>query len=295
MLRHNYYQLTAGDVVEYMTHNNNTPPVLVRRLEPGARGAVMHVHWDSFDPADTDADADADGGGGGATGGGQGGDGDPEAVTAQQARLWSLAPRTSALAVGRGAFTLGTSRARPTESLRVPTLTLAGCLPAQRGATVKLDLAAASPSTDFTAWPEFHNGTAAALCSAACNRFELSALSSVLSSATPPDTPTYSADCGALGLAERCEAHGLEDEGAGGRHLLCSGGACLNVSFTQAPRRIDGVLFLWVGSVLLPHRSALLGIDARAALAPHNRERAIVRGLLDAVAPMIEGKNRTGP
>ena len=96
--------------------------------------------------------------------------------------------------------------------------------------------------------------------------------------------------CGALGLAERCEAHGLEDEGAGGRHLLCSGGACLNVSFTQAPRRIDGVLFLWVGSVLLPHRSALLGIDARAALAPHNRERAYRTGLLDAVAPMIEEK-----
>ena len=84
----------------------------------------------------------------------------------------------------------------------------------------------------------------------------------------------------ALGLAERCEAHGLQHEGAGGRHLLCSGGACLNVSFTQAPRRIDGVLFLWVGSVLLPHRSALLGIDARAALAPHNRERAIVRACL---------------
>ena len=110
---------------------------------------------------------------GGGQGGGQGGDGDPEAVTAQQARLWSLAPRTSALAVGRGAFTLGTSRARPTESLRVPTLTLAGCLPAQRGATVKLDLAAASPSTDFTAWPEFHNGAAAGLALAARTKGEL--------------------------------------------------------------------------------------------------------------------------
>ena len=115
----------------------------------------------------------SDGGGGGAAGGGQGGDGDPEAVTAQQARLWSLAPRTSALAVGRGAFTLGTSRARPTESLRVPTLTLAGCLPAQRGATVKLDLAASSPSTDFTAWPEFHNGAAAGLALAARTKGEL--------------------------------------------------------------------------------------------------------------------------
>ena len=113
-----------------------------------------------------------DGGGGG--GGGQGGGGDdPEAVTAQQARLWSLAPRTSALAVGRGAFTIGTSRARPTESLRVPTLTLAGCLPAQRGATVKLDLSAASASADFTAWPEFHNGAAAGLALAARTKGEL--------------------------------------------------------------------------------------------------------------------------
>ena len=128
---------------------------------------------ESARPTPISLGSDGGGGGGGATGGGQGGDGDPEAVTAQQARLWSLAPRTSALAVGRGAFTLGTSRARPTESLRVPTLTLAGCLPAQRGATVKLDLAAASPSTDFTAWPEFHNGAAAGLALAARTKGEL--------------------------------------------------------------------------------------------------------------------------
>jgi anaphase-promoting complex subunit 1 len=51
---------------------------------------------------------------------------------------YTLAPRTACLSVGRGAFTLGTARARPTEALRVPTLTLAGCLPAQRNATVGL-------------------------------------------------------------------------------------------------------------------------------------------------------------
>ena len=103
---------------------------------------------------------------------GGGGDGDPEAVVAQQARLWSLAPRTAALSVGRGAFTLGTDRARPTEALRVPTLTFAGFLPAQRNATVKLDLAAASAG-GFYGWPEFHNGVAAGLALAARTKGEL--------------------------------------------------------------------------------------------------------------------------
>ena len=110
---------------------------------------------------------------GGGDGGGGGGDGDPEAVVAQQARLWSLAPRTAALSVGRGAFTLGTDRARPTEALRVPTLTFAGFLPAQRNATVKLDLAAASAGSDFSRWPEFHNGVAAGLALAARTKGEL--------------------------------------------------------------------------------------------------------------------------
>ena len=95
------------------------------------------------------------------------------AVVAQQARLWSLAPRTAALSVGRGAFTLGTDRARPTEALRVPTLTFAGFLPAQRNATVKLDLAAASAGSDFSRWPEFHNGVAAGLALAARTKGEL--------------------------------------------------------------------------------------------------------------------------
>ena len=90
--------------------------------------------------------------------------GDPEVVVAQQARLWSLAPRTAALAIGRGAFTLGTARARRTETLRVPPLTLAGRLPAQRGAVVALDLqAAGAAGADFARWPEFHNGVAAGL------------------------------------------------------------------------------------------------------------------------------------
>ena len=97
-------------------------------------------------------------------GAGAGEGGDPEAVVAQQARLWSLAPRTAALALGRGAFTLGTARSRRTEPLRVPPLTLAGRLPAQRGAVVALDLAAGGAAgAAFAQWPEFHNGVASGL------------------------------------------------------------------------------------------------------------------------------------
>ena len=100
--------------------------------------------------------------------------GDPEAVVAQQQRLWALAPRTAALAVGRGAFTLGTARCRPTETLKIPVLTLAGCLPAQRGAVVALDLTASGTAgAEFTHWPEFHNGVASGLALAAQARGEL--------------------------------------------------------------------------------------------------------------------------
>ena len=38
---------------------------------------------------------------------------------------------------------------------------------------MKLDLAASSSSTDFTAWPEFHNGAAAGLALAARTKGEL--------------------------------------------------------------------------------------------------------------------------
>ena len=101
---------------------------------------------------------------GAAEAGGAGEGGDPEVVVAQQARLWSLAPRTAALALGRGAFTLGTARARRTERIKTPPLTLAGRLPAQRGAVVALDLAAGGAAgAAFARWPEFHNGVASGL------------------------------------------------------------------------------------------------------------------------------------
>jgi anaphase-promoting complex subunit 1 len=87
----------------------------------------------------------------------------PEQVAALQGRLWAQAARTCALALGRGAYTLGTSRPLPTEVLPVPRLVLTGTLPAAHNATVALDLAAASAPADFLVWPDFHNGCAAGL------------------------------------------------------------------------------------------------------------------------------------
>ncbi|XP_052185110.1 anaphase-promoting complex subunit 1 [Diospyros lotus] len=80
----------------------------------------------------------------------------------QQAQLWQLAQRTTALPFGRGAFTLATSSTLLTEALTVPKLVLAGRLPAQQNATVNLD-----PNIrnipELKSWPEFHNAVAAGL------------------------------------------------------------------------------------------------------------------------------------
>ncbi|CAK9172113.1 unnamed protein product [Ilex paraguariensis] len=80
----------------------------------------------------------------------------------QQAQLWQLAQRTTALPLGRGAFTLATTCTLLTEALTVPKLVLAGRLPAQQNATVNLD-----PNIrnviDLISWPEFHNAVASGL------------------------------------------------------------------------------------------------------------------------------------
>ncbi|XAR71918.1 hypothetical protein NMG60_11018372 [Bertholletia excelsa] len=80
----------------------------------------------------------------------------------QQAQLWHLAQRTTALPLGRGAFTLATISTLLTEALTVPKLVLAGRLPAQQNATVNLD-----PNIrnipELKTWPEFHNAVAAGL------------------------------------------------------------------------------------------------------------------------------------
>ncbi|XVF84048.1 hypothetical protein PTKIN_Ptkin16aG0543300 [Pterospermum kingtungense] len=79
----------------------------------------------------------------------------------QQAQLWQLAQRTTALPLGRGAFTLATIYTLLTEAFTVPKLVLAGRLPAQQNATVNLDPSIRSIQ-EFT-WPEFHNAVAAGL------------------------------------------------------------------------------------------------------------------------------------
>ena len=83
--------------------------------------------------------------------------------TQHQSRLIMLATRTAALPVGRGAATLGTVVAKPTEALQTPTLCFAGSLPTQQHAVVNLDLTAPDAPKDFANWPEFHNGAASGL------------------------------------------------------------------------------------------------------------------------------------
>lgn len=80
----------------------------------------------------------------------------------QQVQLWQFAQRTTALPIGRGAFTLATIYTLLTEAFTVPKLVLAGRLPAQQNATVNLD-----PNTrniqELKSWPDFHNAVAAGL------------------------------------------------------------------------------------------------------------------------------------
>ncbi|CAN6469882.1 unnamed protein product [Victoria cruziana] len=80
----------------------------------------------------------------------------------QQAHLWQLAHRTTALPLGRGAFTLATTCTFMTEALVVPKLVLAGHLSSQQNATVNLDPTMRN-LTELRSWPEFHNGVAAGL------------------------------------------------------------------------------------------------------------------------------------
>ncbi|GAB4821235.1 hypothetical protein N2152v2_008281 [Parachlorella kessleri] len=94
---------------------------------------------------------------------------DAEGAQMQQVKLTTLAVRTMALPLGRGALTLSTLHPLPTEPLHIPVLCMAGRLPEQNNAVVNLDLSAAPPAPgsgafcDYTAWPEFHNGVAAGL------------------------------------------------------------------------------------------------------------------------------------
>ena len=109
----------------------------VRRLLRSSAPVPLRLHGDG---------ADGEQGGGGA-----------------QPRLWALAARTCALALGRGALTLATWRPLPTQPLPLPQLCLSGALPAAHNAVVALSLSAAGAAASWTVWPEFHNGVAAGL------------------------------------------------------------------------------------------------------------------------------------
>ncbi|GAB2272646.1 hypothetical protein Dimus_007470 [Dionaea muscipula] len=80
----------------------------------------------------------------------------------QQAQLWQIAQRTTALPLGRGAFTLATTYTLLTEALAVPKLVLSGRLPAQQNALVNLDQNVRNIQ-ELQVWPEFHNAVAAGL------------------------------------------------------------------------------------------------------------------------------------
>ncbi|XP_042491370.1 anaphase-promoting complex subunit 1 isoform X2 [Macadamia integrifolia] len=80
----------------------------------------------------------------------------------QQAQLWQLAQRTTALPLGRGAFTLATTCTLLTEVFLVPKLNLSGRLPAQQNATVNLDPNIRNIQ-ELRSWPEFHNAVATGL------------------------------------------------------------------------------------------------------------------------------------
>lgn len=54
-----------------------------------------------------------------------------------QMRLWHLAARTTALPVGRGALTLGTSHLLLTEPVPIPKLVLSGRVPQQDNHTIR--------------------------------------------------------------------------------------------------------------------------------------------------------------
>jgi anaphase-promoting complex subunit 1 len=96
---------------------------------------------------------------------------DHDQLHEQQARLLLLCRRAMALPVGRGMFSLASASPRLTEALRMAPLVLKGRMPST-AATIDLDLSTLPP--DQLHWPEFHNGTAAALrlCPPGCGESE---------------------------------------------------------------------------------------------------------------------------
>uniref|UniRef100_T1J8K9 Uncharacterized protein n=1 Tax=Strigamia maritima TaxID=126957 RepID=T1J8K9_STRMM len=85
---------------------------------------------------------------------------DHDFVEEQERFLYGMCMRTMALCVGRGMFTLHTSRPVVTETLPIPKLCLTGRAPPKN---TTVDLSHIDPPPNMNTWPLFHNGVAAGL------------------------------------------------------------------------------------------------------------------------------------
>lgn len=85
---------------------------------------------------------------------------DHEFIEEQEKQLYALCIRTMALPIGRGMFTLRTSRPTATQTLPIPKLCLTG-KEIHRGATIEIQQLEVPPNMNL--WPMFHNGVAAGL------------------------------------------------------------------------------------------------------------------------------------
>jgi len=85
---------------------------------------------------------------------------DHDFIQEQETRLLMMCKRTMALPVGRGMFTMATSRPVLTETLPIPPLDLTGRAP-PRNTTVGLEHV--ETPADMKMWPQFHNGVATGL------------------------------------------------------------------------------------------------------------------------------------
>ncbi|XP_053692901.1 anaphase-promoting complex subunit 1 [Sabethes cyaneus] len=85
---------------------------------------------------------------------------DHEFIEEQEKQLYALCIRTMALPIGRGMFTLRTSRPTATQILPIPKLCLTG-KEIHRGATIEIQQLEVPPNMNL--WPAFHNGVAAGL------------------------------------------------------------------------------------------------------------------------------------
>ncbi|KAJ7330710.1 Anaphase-promoting complex subunit 1 [Desmophyllum pertusum] len=85
---------------------------------------------------------------------------DHDFIQEQETRLLMMCKRTMSLPVGRGMFTMATSRPVLTETLPIPPLDLTGRAP-PRNTTVGLEHV--ETPADMKTWPLFHNGVATGL------------------------------------------------------------------------------------------------------------------------------------